>query len=129
MSSETAPDTLHDLFWTSRENASPDEAVKWRRRLEARIETVMRMRGAAPAEAAQEAFRGLVVAYSNETFPRNCDPNRCAHCRVAEVPDVPLIPLGVGPHAWLHRSCADPWRESRRRSAIADLAAMGIEAP
>jgi hypothetical protein len=87
------------------------------------------MRGFGLAESGQEAFRGLVVAYSNETFPRHCDSNRCAHCRVAETPDVPLIPLGVGPHAWLHPNCWDAWRKDRRKSAIEDLAAMGIEPP
>ncbi len=87
------------------------------------------MRGLAPVEAAKEAFQGLVVAYSNETFPRNSSPNICAHCHRRETPEALLLPLGVGPHAWLHRSCADPWRESRRKDAIAELAAMKIEAP
>ena len=129
MSAETALSTLHDLFWNSELNPSPDEAVKWRRRLENGIKTIERMRSAGQAEAAQEAFRGLVVVYSNETFPRNCDPNRCAHCRRAEDPSSPLIPLGVGPHAWLHPDCWEAWRSDRRAKAMAELAALGIEAP
>jgi hypothetical protein len=129
VSVEAAPSALHDLFWHSELNPPPGEAVKWRRRLENGIETIMRMRGGAPAEAAQEAFRGVVVAYSNETFPRNCDPHRCAHCRTAEDPSAPLIPLGVGPHAWLHSDCWVAWREGRRETAVAQLAAMGIVSP
>ena len=129
MTPKTAPSALHDLFWNSELSPSPAEAVKWRHRLENGIETIVRMRGAGPAEAAQEAFRGLVVAYLSATFPRNCDPHRCAYCALAETPDAPLIPLGVGPHAWLHLDCWEAWRERRRAKAIVELAALGIEAP
>ena len=129
MSAETAPSPLHDLFWESKQGASPEEAVKWRREFETGIKTVMSMRGFGPAEAAQEAFQSVVVAYSNETFPGGCDPHRCAHCRRPEDPSAPLIPLGVGPHAWLHPGCWEAWREQRRAEAIAGLAAMGIVRP
>jgi hypothetical protein len=129
MISDPAPDPLHDLFWKSKENPSPAMAVEWRRRLESKVETIIKVRALLPGEARKEAYRGLVVDYSNETFPRSCDPNLCAHCHRREAPPEFLIPLGVGPHAWVHRSCADPWRESRREAAIAALAAMQIVAP
>jgi hypothetical protein len=117
------------MFWHTEKHALPSQAVEWRRRFEAKVDTVVRMRGLPPIEARREAYRGLVVDYANETFPGDCDPNRCAHCRGIEAPPEVLIPLGVGPHAWLHRSCADSWRECRRESAIEALAAMKIEAP
>jgi hypothetical protein len=102
--------------------------VEWRRRLENTVGTIMRVRGLPLAEARKEAFQSIVVDYSNATFPGDGDLNRCAHCRKLETPLEVLIPLGVGPHAWLHRSCADPWRARRREDAVAALAAMKIEA-
>lgn len=126
VSAETAPDTLHDLFWNSELHPSPAEGVNWRRRFKIATETLMRIRGLPPDEARGEALLGLVVTYSNETFPRNCDPNCCAHCHRSTDPTAPLVPLGVGPHAWVHRLCADLWREGRRKAAIAALAAMKI---
>jgi hypothetical protein len=129
MTLDPAPDILHDLFWNTEVSPLQPTAVEWRLRLESKVGTAMRMSGMDPIAARKEAFRGLVIDYLNETFPRNCDPNRCEHCRQAETSDSLLIPFGVGPHAWLHRSCAEPWRESRREAAIAALAALKIEAP
>jgi hypothetical protein len=86
MISDPAPDPLHDLFWKSKENPSPAMAVEWRRRLESKVETIIKVRALLPGEARKEAYRGLVVDYSNETFPRSCDPNLCAHCHRREAP-------------------------------------------
>jgi hypothetical protein len=97
-----------------------------RRFFERRLNRVMQTRGLSGSDAERAAYEAVLVAHLNATFPRNCDPNFCVHCRRSEDPAAPLIPLGVGPHAWLHRDCADPWRERRRAIAVAELAAMGI---
>jgi hypothetical protein len=117
------------MFWHTEKSCSPAKAVEWRRRLENTVETVVRMRGLPPAEARKDAYRGLVVEYLNETHP-NTDPTRCAYCGKVETPDATLLPFGWGErHAWLHRACADPWRSRRREVAVAELAALKIEAP
>jgi hypothetical protein len=129
MTSQTDLFSLHDLFWQTEEMPSHAAAVKWWKRLKATVETVARAWGLPPDEARKEAYRWLVVEYLDATFPRDCEPDRCAHCRGIEDPSDPLIPLGVGPYAWLHRACADPWREKRRETAIKKLAMMKIEEP
>ena len=126
MMPDSAPATLHELFWSSEIFFSPATAVEWRQRLENGVETAIRMRGLEPIEARKEAFRGLVVDYLNATFPRNYDPSRCVWCAS---PSPVLLPIGTGPHVWLHSDCWTPWRARRRAEAIDQLAAMKIEAP
>jgi hypothetical protein len=127
--SETAPASLHEMFWSTEKSLSPAKAVEWRRRLENMVETIVRVRGLPPAEARKEAYRGLVVEYLNATHP-NTDPIRCAHCGKPEISDATLLPFGWDErHAWLHRACADPWRARRCEVAVAELAALKIEDP
>jgi hypothetical protein len=100
-----------------------------RRAFETEVARVMQIRGLSRPEAERAAFENVLVGRLNSTFPRNRDPNVCAHCGRRETPDALFIPLGVGPHAWVHRPCADLWRARRREATIAELAAMGIAAP
>jgi hypothetical protein len=96
---------------------------------ENQVATVLRARNLPRLEAERIAYDNLVTERLNETFP-DTDPSRCAHCGTAETPTNILLPIGAGErHAWLHSSCWAPWREGRRVKAIAELAAMKIEAP
>jgi hypothetical protein len=103
-------------------------AAEWRRLFERYVATVMHMRGLPRPEAERVAYEIVLVEFLNATHP-NIDPNCCAHCRCPETPDATMLPIGVGPHVWLHSSCWAPWREGRRKAAIETLAAMGIGEP
>ena len=70
-------------------------------------------------------FEDHVTDWLNRHHP-GTSPGRCAHCaRAGGV----LLPIGVGPHAWVHDTCHDPWRAARRAQAIAVLASYGITKP
>jgi hypothetical protein len=99
------------------------DAHRWRRKFEDRTIVVQRVRNLPHAEAERAAFDIVVVEFLNATHP-DTDPNRCAWCGKPEA----LLPIGVGPHAWLHSDCWAPWRARRQAEAIDQLAAMGIEA-
>jgi hypothetical protein len=100
-------------------------AHRWLRKFEDRTIVVQRVRNLPQAEAERAAYDIVLVEFLNATHP-NTDPSRCAHCRRAETPREVLLPIGVGPHSWLHPNCWTPWRERRRREAIAALAEAGI---
>jgi hypothetical protein len=102
---------------------------RWRRLFAEKVDTLMQFLGLPRLEAEREAFRHIVIEYSNKTHP-NTDPNRCAHCGKPETPDATLLPIGWGErHAWLHSPCVESWRQKRREQAAARLAAMGIVEP
>jgi hypothetical protein len=104
-------------------------AGEQRRIFEDHIAKVMRVRDLPRLEAERIAFDNLVTERLNETHP-DTDPSRCVHCGGAETPSAPLLPIGAGArHVWAHSNCWSPWRERRRTEAIAELAAMKIEAP
>jgi hypothetical protein len=104
------------------------DATRWRRMFADKTIVVERARDLPQAEVQREAYNAVLTEYLNETHP-NTDPNRCAHCGKLEMPDETLQPIGWGDrHAWLHRDCWEAWREARRTAAIAELAAMKIEA-
>ena len=70
------------------------------------------------------AFENVVTEWLNRHHP-GTSPDRCAHCgRAGSV----LLPIGIGPHAWIHHHCHDLWRAVRRAQAIAALASYGITA-
>ena len=128
MSAETAPDTLHDLFWKPEINPSPAEAAKWRWRFSTAVELAMRARGLPRPEAERAAFEAIVVERLNATHP-DTPSNRCALCGRLEEPSAVLLPIGTTRHTWLHRDCWDPWRARRRAEAVSWLGTMKIEAP
>jgi hypothetical protein len=122
---------LFELFGKTVEKPLVDlpvspEARKWRRTFERHLATVMTVRGLRSDAAEKVAFENTVTEFLNATHP-DTDPNRCAHCRRAETPGEVLLPIGVGPHSWLHSSCWAPWRERRKAEAINQLAKIGIE--
>ena len=100
------------------------DARRWRREFEDRTIVVQRVRNLPPGEAERAAYEIVLVEFLNATHP-DTDANRCAWCGKPEA----LLPIGVGPHAWLHSRCWESWRERRKAKAIDQLAAMGIEAP
>jgi hypothetical protein len=57
-------------------------------------------------------------------------PGLCPICRDADRPNDPLLPVGTAGagEVWLHRGCSAGWCTARKAEAVADLAAMGIEA-
>jgi hypothetical protein len=88
----------------------------------------MQIRALPRLEAERAALENTIVDYLNAIHP-DTDPSRCAWCGQPEAPGAVLLPFGVSTHAWLHPDCWAPWREERRVKAIAELAAMKIEAP
>jgi hypothetical protein len=104
------------------------DAHRWRRKFEEVTIVVQRVRNLPQAEAKRAAFDIVLVEFLNATH-RDTDPNRCAWCSKPETPGAVLLPIGVGPHSWLHSGCWTPWRERRRTEAIATLAGMGITEP
>ena len=79
------------------------------------VVAVMRVRG---LEAERLAYENSIVDHLNATHP-DTDPIRGAQCRN-------LLPIGTGPHAWLHNDCWEAWREDRRVKAVAALAEAGV---
>jgi hypothetical protein len=111
--------------------APDDQAIdarRWRRKFEDRTIVVQRVRNLPQAEAERAAFQMVLVEFLNDSHP-DTDPSRCAWCGKPETPDATLLPIGVGPHSWLHNCCWAEWREGRRAEAIAMLAGMGITEP
>jgi hypothetical protein len=109
--------------------AAETESDRWRRHRTETIETIITMRGLARPDAEREAFKHVLIEYSNETHP-DTDPDRCAHCGGPETPDATLLPIGWGDrHAWLHSGCLDPWRAQRRLKAEDGLARLGVVRP
>jgi hypothetical protein len=109
--------------------AAETDPDRWRRRRTETIETIITMRGLARPDAEREAFKHLLIEYSNETHP-DTDPARCAHCGGPETSAATLLPFGWGDrHAWLHSGCLDPWRAQRRLKAEDGLARLGVVRP
>ena len=101
-------------------------ARRWRRKFEDRTIVVQRVRNLPQAEAERAAYDIVLVEFLNATHP-DTDPSRCACCGRAETPrDSPAANRRGCRHAWLHPNCWAPWRERRRREAIAALAEAGI---
>jgi hypothetical protein len=75
-------------------------------------------------ERPDAAFENVTIEWLNRHHP-GTSPGHCAHC--AKAGGV-LLPVGVGPHAWIHDNCLDRWRAARRAQAIAALASYGIRA-
>jgi hypothetical protein len=68
------------------------------------------------------AFENAITEWLNQHHPET-SPNRCAHCgKVGGL----LLPIGVGPYAWVHDTCLDQWRAARRAQAISALASCGV---
>jgi hypothetical protein len=89
----------------------------------------MSLRNLPRVEAERVAFQIILVEFLNRTYPDTPSDRRAWCCR-SETRDSILLPMGVGArHAWLHSACRDPWAESRRKSAVEALAAMGIVEP
>jgi hypothetical protein len=103
-------------------------AHRRRREFEDRTIVVQRVRNLPLAEAERVAFDIVLVEFLNATHS-STPFDRCARCGKPETPDATLLPIGVGPHAWLHSGCRAPWREARRKAAIETLAGMGIVEP
>lgn len=83
--------------------------------------------GLARGEAEDRAFGCCLVEWLDRRLV-DTPPDRCCWCGGTELAgeDNPLLPFGVGPHAWLHRGCCEAWRDWRREEAVAALAAFEI---
>ena len=92
----------------------------------ARAETSGLPRVAAEARA----FECCLVEWLNRHLA-NSPPDRCCWCGGMDRADEnnALLPFGVGPHAWVHSSCWQRWRDWRRGEAVATLAVFNIHAP
>ena len=56
-------------------------------------------------------------------------PGPCPICGDLDRPNDPLLAIGIiGGRYWLHIGCVKAWGTACRAEAVADLAAMGIEA-
>ena len=86
--------------------------------------------GLARAEAQARAFECCVIEWGNRHLV-DSPQDRCCWCGGIERADEnnPLLPFGVGPHAWVHDRCWKRWRDWRRGEAVAALAALGIRRP
>jgi hypothetical protein len=86
--------------------------------------------GLARPDAEARAFACCVVEWLNRN-PAPSAPGSCAWRRKTESLDAVVLPFGTerGTHTWLHSNCWPAWRTARRASAIAALAAMGIDQP
>jgi hypothetical protein len=79
--------------------------------------------------ALAEAYEHVLTEWLNRHFSTDGPPNRCAHCSGSELHSGdPLLPFGVGPHAWVHGRCWKAWRAARRQKAIETLAGYGVTA-
>lgn len=84
--------------------------------------------GLTRTEAEVRAFACCAVEWRNRNSVRS-PPGRCLTCGGVEYPHNPLLPFGAEPSgvAWLHSRCWEAWHAGRKASAVAELAAMGIE--
>ena len=79
--------------------------------------------------ALAEAYEHVLTEWLNRHFSTDGPPNRCAHCSGSELHSGdPLLPFGVGPHAWVHGRCWEAWRAARRRKAVETLSGYGLTA-
>jgi hypothetical protein len=77
--------------------------------------------------ALAEAYEHVLTEWLNRHFATHGPPDRCAHCSGSELHSGdPLLPFGVGPHAWVHGRCWGAWRAARRANAIEVLAQYGL---
>ena len=77
--------------------------------------------------ALAEAYEHVLTEWLNRHFSTDGPLNRCAHCSGSELHSGdPLLPFGVGPHAWVHGRCWEAWRAARRQKAIEALAQYEI---
>jgi hypothetical protein len=86
--------------------------------------------GLARPEAEARALASCVVEWLNRRLVGS-PPDRCCWCGGMDRADQnnALLPFGVGPHAWVHSSCWQRWRDWRRGEAVAALAAVNIHGP
>ena len=109
--------------------AGPDglSAWDWRVFFDARAE-VAELNGSPTPEAEACAFACCVLEWLNRNFVHSSSDS-CLGCDGAGHAHNPLLPFGTGAHgrAWLHSHCWDAWHAGRKATAVAALAAMGIE--
>jgi hypothetical protein len=108
-------------------NPPPPALPLLRQAFEAEVARVMQIHGLSRPAAERAAFENAVVDHMNATHPGTLS-DRCAHCSKFETPGRVLLPIGTGPHAWLHNDCWEAWRADRRAKAIAALAEAGVGA-
>jgi hypothetical protein len=73
--------------------------------------------------ATAELRRRMVAAWVEANWPTTTtDPSVCHHCGKRSDN---LIPMGVGPHIWVHWECFDLHRAARRRQGVI---ALGFDA-
>ena len=79
--------------------------------------------------ALAEAYEHVLTEWLNRHFATYGPPDRCAHCSGSELHSGdPLLPFGVGPHAWVHGRCWGAWRAARRANAMEALVGYGLQA-
>jgi hypothetical protein len=73
--------------------------------------------------ALAEAYEHVLTEWLNRHFATHGPHDSCAHCSGSELHSGdPLLPIGVGPHVWVHGRCWEAWRAARRANAIEALA-------